>query len=364
MGRSKNKRTREEIEQAMRDNERVNATPAAPEEPAAKKRHYNLNKEFLALAVGTAEASTAAASRPPVAPAIPAPIPAPVSVPVPTPVLTPTSVSEQQRPDTNPAQERRPRTSLTASQQERVRTRDRERARARRANRTLSQQDRDRRRYAERKRAQAETSEQQEARQERERNRQQERRTNQTEQEAEAERAASREYRANLRDARHDEENEEARQNERTRRSTLRRARYLVSNIVTNPIDEATKVVTFMKGLRDGPIKIYLFRGYPGTLEAAITLAMHEEFSLRQTKLHANVPRPMPRSVMMPTGGPEPMDRLSATAAGPQQRRGSANVRCFRCGNNGHYAHECTAPVHAAKGRRDDTGYRHGQAKN
>ncbi|KAE8971415.1 hypothetical protein PR003_g27649 [Phytophthora rubi] len=31
-------------------------------------------------------------------------------------------------------------------------------------------------------------------------------------------------------------------------------ARYLVSNIVTNPIDEATKVVTFMKGLKDGPI--------------------------------------------------------------------------------------------------------------
>ncbi|GMF55540.1 unnamed protein product [Phytophthora fragariaefolia] len=54
------------------------------------------------------------------------------------------------------------------------------------------------------------------------------------------------------------------------------RARYLVSNIVTNPIDEATKVVTFMKGLRDGP---------------------------------------------------------------------------------------CTAPVHAAKGRRDNTGYRHRQAK-
>ncbi|KAG2911601.1 hypothetical protein PC117_g19112 [Phytophthora cactorum] len=31
------------------------------------------------------------------------------------------------------------------------------------------------------------------------------------------------------------------------------RARYLVSNIVTNPIDEATKIVTFMNGLRDGP---------------------------------------------------------------------------------------------------------------
>ncbi|GMF19136.1 unnamed protein product [Phytophthora fragariaefolia] len=32
------------------------------------------------------------------------------------------------------------------------------------------------------------------------------------------------------------------------------RARYLVSNLVANSIDEATKVVTFMKGLRDGPV--------------------------------------------------------------------------------------------------------------
>ncbi|KAE9264081.1 hypothetical protein PR003_g32920, partial [Phytophthora rubi] len=68
------------------------------------------------------------------------------------------------------------------------------------------------------------------------------------------------------------------------------RVRYLVSNIVTNPIDEATKVVTFMKGLKDGPVKTYHFREYPSTLESAITLAMQEEFSLRQAKLHVNVP--------------------------------------------------------------------------
>ncbi|GMF54349.1 unnamed protein product [Phytophthora fragariaefolia] len=86
------------------------------------------------------------------------------------------------------------------------------------------------------------------------------------------------------------------------------RARCLVSNIVTNPIDEATKVVTFMKGLRDGPVKTYLFREYPGTLEAAITLAMQEAVSLRQAKLQANIPRPIPRPVVEPTGGPEPMD--------------------------------------------------------
>ncbi|GMF26968.1 unnamed protein product [Phytophthora fragariaefolia] len=103
------------------------------------------------------------------------------------------------------------------------------------------------------------------------------------------------------------------------------RARYLVSNIVTYPIDEATKVVTFMKGLRDGPVQSYLFREYPGTLEAAITLAMQEEISLRQAKLHANIPRPIPRQVVKPTGGPEPMDLSGATTAGPQQRLGSTN---------------------------------------
>ncbi|GMF48143.1 unnamed protein product [Phytophthora fragariaefolia] len=115
-----------------------------------------------------------------------------------------------------------------------------------------------------------------------------------------------------------------------------------------------------MKGLRDGPVKTYLFREYPSTLEAAITLAMQEGFSLRQAKLHANVPRQMPRPAMKPTGGPEPMDLSSATAAGSQQRRGPTNVRCFWCRNNGHDACECTAPAHAAKDRRGDTGYRHG----
>ncbi|GMF45617.1 unnamed protein product [Phytophthora fragariaefolia] len=118
------------------------------------------------------------------------------------------------------------------------------------------------------------------------------------------------------------------------------RARYLVSNIVTNQVDEATKVATFMKGLKDGPVKTYLFREYSSILEAAITLAMQEEFSLRQAKLHGNVPRPIPRPVVKPTRGPEPMDLSSATAARSQQRRGSTNVRCFRCGNNCHYARE------------------------
>ncbi|KAG3241656.1 hypothetical protein PI124_g13482 [Phytophthora idaei] len=136
------------------------------------------------------------------------------------------------------------------------------------------------------------------------------------------------------------------------------RARYLVSNIVANPMDEATKVVTIMKGLRDGPVKTYLLREYPSTLEAVIILAMQEEFSLRQAKLHVNVPR-MARPVMR-TGGPEPMDLSNATAAGHQQRNNSS-VRCFRCGYTGHYARECTAAVHKAGGRRGDAGHRRDQ---
>ncbi|KAJ8578180.1 hypothetical protein ON010_g1028 [Phytophthora cinnamomi] len=55
----RNERTSEEIEQAIPDNERINATPAGPEEPTAKTRRqgrrmakrYNLNKAFQALNV-------------------------------------------------------------------------------------------------------------------------------------------------------------------------------------------------------------------------------------------------------------------------------------------------------------------------
>ncbi|OWZ00721.1 hypothetical protein PHMEG_00028030 [Phytophthora megakarya] len=89
------------------------------------------------------------------------------------------------------------------------------------------------------------------------------------------------------------------------------RARYLVSNVVTKPIDETTKVVTFMKELKDGPVKTYLFREYPSTLEAAITLAIQEEFSLRQAKLHVDVLLP-----------PEPAVDVADEVEGPEPIRG------------------------------------------
>ncbi|GMF50133.1 unnamed protein product [Phytophthora fragariaefolia] len=190
MARTKNKRTREEIEQAMRDNERLNGTLAAPEEPAAKKRRqarrrskrYNLNKEFQALAVDATEGTTAAASRPPVTTAVQEPAPG-TGVPlalVHTPILAPTV------------------------------------------------NDADRLRH-EQRRAQ-ETPDERSARLARERAHQEERRVNLSQQQEEAEQAYRREYQAMQRDGRDDEENEEARQNERTRRGSLRRGHALANH--------------------------------------------------------------------------------------------------------------------------------------
>jgi hypothetical protein len=50
------------------------------------------------------------------------------------------------------------------------------------------------------------------------------------------------------------------------------------------PVDETTKVTTFLKGLKDGPVRTQLFRVYPDTLEEAISLAIQEDFSLKQAK--------------------------------------------------------------------------------
>ncbi|KAJ8578196.1 hypothetical protein ON010_g1009 [Phytophthora cinnamomi] len=60
MGRTKRTRTREEIEQAMRDNERINATSAGPEEPAAKTRRQG----YTASTVTTVESHVAVGNRP------------------------------------------------------------------------------------------------------------------------------------------------------------------------------------------------------------------------------------------------------------------------------------------------------------
>lgn len=61
-------------------------------------------------------------------------------------------------------------------------------------------------------------------------------------------------------------------------------ARYLVSCVTEDPIDAATQVAVFLGGLRDGPVRTQLFREYPNTLEDAISIALQEEFSLKQAQ--------------------------------------------------------------------------------
>ncbi|KAF1330949.1 Membrane protein, partial [Globisporangium splendens] len=103
----------------------------------------------------------------------------------------------------------------------------------------------------------------------------------------------------------------EIRQDRRDLHTYIQHARYLVSSIVSEPIDMATQVATFMKGLTDGPVKTYLFREYPETLEQAITLALQEDFGAKQARLRAfpyraaqfRHAKPSPRD-----DGAEPMD--------------------------------------------------------
>jgi hypothetical protein len=130
-------------------------------------------------------------------------------------------------------------------------------------------------------------------------------------------------------------------------------ARYLVSCIVTEPIDDQTQVVTYIKGLLDGPIKTHLFREYPATLEEAIRLSLQEDFSLRQAYVHSASYRPPRRE----EGGPEPMDL--SVADGATHHPNKRTQTCNRCKKIGHFAYECLAPRPASRSagtheRRDD----------
>jgi len=122
-------------------------------------------------------------------------------------------------------------------------------------------------------------------------------------------------------------------------------ARDLISCIVIEPMDEATKVTTFIKGLNDGPVRTQLFRVYPETLEQAISLVIQEDFSLKQAKGSRTKLPDVPAQSRKGSGsGPVPMELCamqSESSGGP--RRSKRDMTCYRCQRKGHAAYECKA---------------------
>lgn len=120
-------------------------------------------------------------------------------------------------------------------------------------------------------------------------------------------------------------------------------ARDLISCIVMDPMDEATKVTTFMKGLNDGPVRTQLFRAYPETLEEAISLVIQEDFSLKQAKGSRTKLPDMPAQSKKGSG-PTPMELCAMrpeSFGGP--KRSKRDMTCYRCQRRGHAAYECKA---------------------
>lgn len=134
--------------------------------------------------------------------------------------------------------------------------------------------------------------------------------------------------------------------------SYAQRARYLISCIAEHPIDEHSQVVVFMKGLNEGPVRTELYRQFPATLEAAITLALQEDFSLKQARYrYGNYPKASGKIPI--TSGPEPMD-LSVVSTAPRTNLPYAKrkkpfdkstIICRRCWQKGHFPSECRAPA-------------------
>jgi hypothetical protein len=130
-------------------------------------------------------------------------------------------------------------------------------------------------------------------------------------------------------------------------------ARYLISCIVHKPVDDQTQVVTYMAGLNDGPVKTYLFRQEPETLEEAISMATSEDYSLGQAQAHSAQFRSQRYRSAAFRDTAEPMDLSTVRVVSNSTRNnsqfngtqgGRRPMLCHRCQRPGHRAYECMAP--------------------
>ena len=151
-------------------------------------------------------------------------------------------------------------------------------------------------------------------------------------------------------------------QGKRTILAYSQRARYLISCISEDPIDDRSQAVVFMQGLNPGPVRNEVYRQNPTTLEAAITLALQEDFSFVQSQYRSgyrpkapglSTPRPArhpPRAPPSTESTAEPMDLSAVTTTSRHGGRAKkpidkSTITCRRCWVKGHFPSECRAPA-------------------
>ncbi|GMF26568.1 unnamed protein product [Phytophthora fragariaefolia] len=149
------------------------------------------------------------------------------------------------------------------------------------------------------------------------------------------------------------------RQGKMPMRDYVQKARYLVSCIVTNPIDVVSQVHVFIFRMYEGMIRCCLTGAESATLEAAFALALREDYTVAPTYARA-----LTRDARVSTPEPREIDaieaesrlRSSSTSRGPRPNndnrlRDSRQLVCYRCCNLGHRAAACRAPAPVGAGR-------------
>ena len=107
----------------------------------------------------------------------------------------------------------------------------------------------------------------------------------------------------------------------------VQQLRSYASLIVNDRIDETTQVSIFLQGLKEGPVRNELFRRYPKTFDEAITLALQEDFSLKQAK----------GGYFTPRYHTEPGSDMDCSVA-------DAQTQCHNCRGYGHFSRSCPSP--------------------
>lgn len=138
-------------------------------------------------------------------------------------------------------------------------------------------------------------------------------------------------------------------QGSRDLHSYAQEARFLIGSLTRQPIDMATQVATFLAGLKEGPVRTQLYRVECDTLETAISLALHEDFSQKEAKRGGSYKPHMPKAE-------DKMDVSNAMVKDPARKqnrgRGSNGKKfdlktaiCRRCQKKGHLSYDCRAPA-------------------